>query len=248
MATKLNKVLVNVDQSDKDKGGFTDSEKAQARANIGAISIDEVPTAVQSNWTQSDSSKIDYIKNKPVSKGDSDHPVYIDESGKFRTSPKLVWSYEYKAQIIQLTQTDINNKYFEFSFPLGESGLQIANTNCLLLFKGAWVTQQYTPITWNKQCSLYMVDHNNEDPRMLLSNNVETYASSPAGNSWWYDIKAYGITYNNNGSKLDIRLRVPILDTENPQVGDEKVLGDNTAGSPTKFNITIFGKLPYDDI
>lgn len=41
MATKLNKVLVNVDQSDKDNGGFSDEEKAVARANIGAISKDK---------------------------------------------------------------------------------------------------------------------------------------------------------------------------------------------------------------
>lgn len=51
MNTKLNKISVSLDQSDSEKGGFTDEEKAIARANIGAISIDEVPTAVQSNWT-----------------------------------------------------------------------------------------------------------------------------------------------------------------------------------------------------
>ena len=34
--SKLNKVCVNIDQTDPAKGGFTDTEKAQARANIGA--------------------------------------------------------------------------------------------------------------------------------------------------------------------------------------------------------------------
>lgn len=34
--SKMNKVCVNIDQSDEDNGGFTDAEKAQARSNIGA--------------------------------------------------------------------------------------------------------------------------------------------------------------------------------------------------------------------
>lgn len=33
---KLNKVCVNIDQSNSNNGGFTDAEKAQARTNIGA--------------------------------------------------------------------------------------------------------------------------------------------------------------------------------------------------------------------
>lgn len=33
---KMNKVCVNIDQTDSNNGGFTDAEKAQARANIGA--------------------------------------------------------------------------------------------------------------------------------------------------------------------------------------------------------------------
>ena len=33
---KMNKVCVNIDQSDENNGGFTDAEKAQARNNIGA--------------------------------------------------------------------------------------------------------------------------------------------------------------------------------------------------------------------
>ena len=33
---KMNKVCVNIDQSDGNNGGFTDAEKAQARNNIGA--------------------------------------------------------------------------------------------------------------------------------------------------------------------------------------------------------------------
>lgn len=41
--SKLNKVCVNIDQTDPNNGGFTDSEKAQARANIGATGASDLP-------------------------------------------------------------------------------------------------------------------------------------------------------------------------------------------------------------
>lgn len=245
MATKLNKVLVNVDQSDKDKGGFTDLEKATARANIGAISIDEVPTAVQSNWTQSDSTKIDYIKNKPVSKGDREHPVYIDANGNFRYVNKLIWSYNYNLDnsplSITLTADDLQNGYFEFAFPLTESGLKLGETGCFLMFKGTQVCQQHTPVTWNKECSLYMVGHETENPRYLLDSKVESFTETPAGSSggWWYGIKAYGLTYSNNVSSFDLRLRVPTVE------GDAEGSVKELEG---KFNVTIIGILPNDII
>jgi len=244
MATKLNKVLVNVDQSDKDKGGFTDDEKATARANIGAISKDEVPTAVQSNWTQSDTSKIDYIKNKPVSKGDNEHPVYIDANGNFRYVNKLIWSYNYNLDNsplrITLTEEDLRNGYYEFPFTLGEAGLELGDTGCFLMFKGTQVCQQYKPVTWNKACSLYMVKHDeSENPRFLLDSNVESFAETPAGNDWWYGIKAHGLTYSHNVASFDLRLRVPTVESD--AVGSVKELKG-------RFNVTIIGILPGDTI
>lgn len=49
---------------------LTEEEKAQARANIGAISADEVPESggaeqVQSDYDQNDSTAVDFIKNRP---------------------------------------------------------------------------------------------------------------------------------------------------------------------------------------
>ena len=44
---KLNKLCVNIDQTDPDNGGFTDSEKAQARANIGATGASDLPAIKQ---------------------------------------------------------------------------------------------------------------------------------------------------------------------------------------------------------
>lgn len=242
--TKLNKVLVNVDQRDKDKGGFSDEEKATARANIGAISKDEVLAAVQSDWTQSDSSKIDYIKNKPVSKGDREHPVYIDAKGNFRYVNKLIWSYNYNLNDsplrITLTEKDLQNGYYEFPFSLGEAGLELGNTACFLMFKGTQVCQQYKPVTWNKACSLYMVSHDGtENPRFLLDSNVESFAEIAAGNDWWYGIKAHGLTYSHNVTNFDLRLRVPTV--EGDAVGSEKELKG-------RFNVTIIGMLPNDII
>lgn len=244
MATKLNKVLVNVDQSDKDKGGFTDDEKATARANIGAISIDDVPTAVQSNWTQSNTTEIDYIKNKPVSKGDREHPVYIDANGAFQYVNKLIWSYNYNLDNsplrITLTSDHFQNGYYEFPFSLGETGLNLGETGCFLMFKGTQVCQQYKPVTWNKECSLYMVKHDEtENPRFLLDSKVESFAETPAGNDWWYGIKAHGLTYSNNIARFDLRLRVPIV--EGDSVGSEKELKG-------RFNVTIIGILLGDTI
>lgn len=55
---KQNKVAVNLVQN------FTDSEKRQARENIG---IDMVPVPqIQSDWAQVDNTKVDFIKNKPT--------------------------------------------------------------------------------------------------------------------------------------------------------------------------------------
>lgn len=48
---KLNKVCVNIDQSNSANGGFTDDEKAQARTNIGALGQSDVVTANRYNWS-----------------------------------------------------------------------------------------------------------------------------------------------------------------------------------------------------
>lgn len=42
---KMNKVCVNLDQSNSNNGGFTDAEKAQARTNIGALGQSDVVIA-----------------------------------------------------------------------------------------------------------------------------------------------------------------------------------------------------------
>lgn len=85
MGTPSNKVLTNVDQT----GIFSESEKAQGRANINAAKnavatqssnglmsasdktkLDGIQAGaeanVQADWTQTDSSADDYIKNKPA--------------------------------------------------------------------------------------------------------------------------------------------------------------------------------------
>ena len=58
---RIEKVLANVDQ------GLSSDEQAKARQNIGAAAAGDVPAAqVQSDWTQTDTSAVDFIKNKPT--------------------------------------------------------------------------------------------------------------------------------------------------------------------------------------
>ena len=61
MSEKQNKVAVNLQQD------FTESEKAQARMNIGAAAAADIPAApVQSDWTEADTTSLSYIQHKPV--------------------------------------------------------------------------------------------------------------------------------------------------------------------------------------
>ena len=75
---KQNKVAVNLVQD------FTDSEKRQARENIG---IDIVPVPqVQSDWAQADNTKVDFIKNKP--NGMVVDPLYVHTDNNFTNADK----------------------------------------------------------------------------------------------------------------------------------------------------------------
>lgn len=75
---KQNKVAVNLVQD------FTDSEKRQARENIG---IDMVPVPqVQSDWAQADNTKVDFIKNKP--NGMVVDPLYVHTDNNFTNEDK----------------------------------------------------------------------------------------------------------------------------------------------------------------
>ena len=48
---------------------LTDEQKAQARTNIGAVSVDEVPKQAQTDWDQKDDTAADYLKNRPFGEG-----------------------------------------------------------------------------------------------------------------------------------------------------------------------------------
>lgn len=68
---KQTKLAVNLQQD------FTEAEKAQGRSNLGLaqvastgsyndlVNTPEIPVQVQSNWTQTDPTAVDFIKNKP---------------------------------------------------------------------------------------------------------------------------------------------------------------------------------------
>ena len=57
---------------------LTDEQKSQARTNIGAVSVDEVPKQVQADHSQNDSTQPDFIKNRTHYQdtfNDSGYPV-----------------------------------------------------------------------------------------------------------------------------------------------------------------------------
>lgn len=58
---KLNKVCVNIDQSNPDNNGFTDAEKAQARTNIGALGSNDVLTAERTRWDSATPTDVEAI-------------------------------------------------------------------------------------------------------------------------------------------------------------------------------------------
>lgn len=49
---KMNKVCVNIDQSDATKGGFTDAEKAQGRRNLGVTNYNRITNNVTLTMTR----------------------------------------------------------------------------------------------------------------------------------------------------------------------------------------------------
>lgn len=56
---------------------LTDEQKAQARANIGAVSVGEVPKQVQADWNQNNKKQLDYVKNRT-------HYTYIAHDSGYR--------------------------------------------------------------------------------------------------------------------------------------------------------------------
>ena len=160
MSEAINKVLYNVDQT----ADTTETEKARARANIGvealpsktgnagkvlavnsqATGLEWVAggggTQLQSNWTESDSSSVQFIQNKPSLATVATTGRYSDLTGKPTIPAEQVnsdWSAQYgKAQILNkpitmpnatgglrktLDADDITNGYVEFKISTGGS-------------------------------------------------------------------------------------------------------------------------------
>lgn len=83
---KLNKVCVNIDQSNTNNGGFTDAEKAQARTNIGALGQSDVVIANRYNWSSpSVPNSVDEIKFNQ--KGASTTQIMADNTDLGSTVP-----------------------------------------------------------------------------------------------------------------------------------------------------------------
>ena len=83
---KMNKVCVNLDQSNSDNGGFTDAEKAQARTNIGALGQSDVTTVNRYNWA-SPTTPIPVEEVKFNQKGVSTSQIMSDNTDLGSTVP-----------------------------------------------------------------------------------------------------------------------------------------------------------------
>ena len=83
---KMNKVCVNLDQSNSDNGGFTDAEKAQARTNIGALGQSDVTTVNRYNWA-SPTTPISVEEVKFNQKGVSTAQIMADNTDLGSTAP-----------------------------------------------------------------------------------------------------------------------------------------------------------------
>ena len=62
----LNSIITKVNKAVRysDAQNLTDEQKAQARTNIGAVSVNEVPEQVQADHSQNDRTQPDFIKNR----------------------------------------------------------------------------------------------------------------------------------------------------------------------------------------
>ena len=76
----LNSIITKVNKAVRysDAQNLTDEQKAQARTNIGAVSVSEVPEQVQADHSQNDGTQPDFIKNRTHYQdtfNDSGYPV-----------------------------------------------------------------------------------------------------------------------------------------------------------------------------
>ena len=102
---------------------LTDDQKAQARTNIGAVSVDEVPKQAQTDWDQKDDTAADYLKNRPfylektlvveLTKDDfsvNDQDGYIKYM--YRSTPKLDWLTSAESIAFEIEIIDTNGKRY----------------------------------------------------------------------------------------------------------------------------------------
>lgn len=116
MSEQLNKLCVNIPQN------FSEAEKAQARANIGAAAEGGGGSQVQSNWTESDTTSPAYIKNKPAIPAEQVNSDWAAQFGKAQILNKPVTMPNATGGLRKtLDADDIANSYVEFKIATGGS-------------------------------------------------------------------------------------------------------------------------------
>lgn len=109
MSEQINKLCVNIPQN------FSEAQKAQARANIGAAAEGGGGSQVQSNWTESDTTSPAYIKNKPTIPAAQVNSDWMATSGKAQILSKPITMPNATGGLRKtLDADDITNGYVEF--------------------------------------------------------------------------------------------------------------------------------------
>ena len=166
--------------------------------------------------------------------GDTNHPNIIIQGSNgiltYTRAKRLFWEFAYNDPTVELTAADISNGYMEFRFVLGTDGMEIAYNGNMICMKGYGI--QMGNSLNGKQMSFYIDSHSNPgSPRMLMDTGFETYTESVVSGYSWKAFKAIGLCADNNVSKFDAVLRVP-LTTE--QAGDTFALNGNV-------KVSVFG-------
>ena len=195
-----------------------------SREDAGKIlTVDENDGAV---WIDIERWKI-LLNSTTDAGGDENHCAYItvDSNGNatFGRAKRLFWEWTFSNPTVTVTSDDIGNRYLDFEFPLGETGMEIFHNGNLITMKGS--NLQMGNILNDKRLS-FLLRGVGGTPTFLLDTGFETYTETIVSNYEWKAFKSFGLTGSNNYASLNAILRVP-FDYNNFAVGDVITINGN---------------------
>lgn len=189
MSEQLNKICVNIPQN------FSEAEKAQARANIGAAAEGGGGSQVQSNWTESDTTSPAYIKNKPTIPAEQVNSDWSAQYGKAQILNKPITMPNATGGLRKtLDADDITNGYVEFKISTGGSySGPYAFTNPAFVLFGSIAQLRYNSGLADNyidtaEVGLYSEGFVNDHIKYYENTHAELVAGSAKGwgvSGWW---------------------------------------------------------------